>query len=388
MGTLNWDEIERSVKSGKKTQGGGRRLFLDTDDPADIRFIGLDNKEPFIYKRHYDAKSKRYIVCAEDHAKAGEHEGCVVCILAKTLRGKDARVKSPQRLYAVTVFDPRKYHFVESKPAGEQYQPCTEDEGTCRWCRKNVERKINGVRHWSIPEAVIMQLRTFERDALGKRCGRCDGGRIKVTGYECPVCETEMEPDDPNEELRCIACEKEMGKKPVLRKPKEVIECKNCGPKGRRITLADAWISVTKTGNKKQTSYNFTVGEVEPFDAEAVVADFKDMDAKKITAINFADHPDFQPPSAAEMAAILGVRNPFAKGGKDDDDDDEDADRTMKFKGRRTKDEDDDDDEDDAPKAKKRKAAADDDDEDEDDPPKKKRRSRDDDDDEDDKIFD
>lgn len=387
MGTLNWSEVERSAKEGKKKQGGGgRRLFLATDEPAEIRFIGLGGDEPFIYKRHFDGKTKQYIVCAEDYAKAGEHEGCVVCMLAKTLRGKEARVKSPQRLYAVTVFDPRKYHYVESKPEGEQYQPCTKDDGQCRWCNKNNERKINGVRHWSMPEAVILQLRTFERDALGKRCARCDGGRIKVTGYECPNCESELEPDDPNEEVRCITCEKEMGKKPVLRRPKEIIECKNCGPKGRRLTLADAWIAVTKTGSKKQTSYNFSVGDVEKFDPDTFTDEFKDL--KKIQPIKFDEHPDFEPPSAAEMAAALGISNPFHKG-KNRDDDDEDDDDVKFRRSKRKASDDDDDDEDDAPPKKKKRPVDDDDDEDE--APKKKRRPKDDDDDDDDDdttIFD
>lgn len=391
-GSLAWEEVEKSVKESKSRQGGGgRRLFLDTDQPTEIRFIGLNGKEPYIYKRHYDAKTKRYIVCAEDEAKEGKHEGCVVCMLAKTLRGREARVKSPQRLYAVTVFDPRKYHYVESKPEGEQYQPCTkDDEGQCRWCKRGIERKINGVRHWSMAEQVIMQLRTFEKDVLGKKCAR-DGGRIKVVGYQCPTCETEMEPDDPTEEIRCIACEKEMGKKPVLRKPKEVISCKTCGPKARRISLADAWITITKTGQKQSTSYNFNPGETEPFDPEDVLKEFPDL--KKIKAIKFSAHPDFQPDSAGEQAAILGVKNPFKATAKADEEEDDDDDDDIEYKGkkRKPKDEDDDEDDDDAPKKKRRPAADDEDDDEDDAPKKKKKRSRDDDDDDEDAdggIFD
>ena len=368
MASLNWDEVERSAKEAKKQQNAGRRLFLENGDAAEIRFIGLGKNEPFIYKRHYDAKSKRYIVCAEDHVKAGEHEGCVVCALARTLRGKEARVKPPQRLYAVSVFDPRKYHYVESKPKGEQYQPCTDDD-SCRYCRKGNERKINGVRHWSMAEGLVLQLRQFERDVLGKTCAR-DGGRIKVTGYECPTCEAELEPDDPAEEMRCVSCEKEQGKKPVQVLPKEVVACKTCGPKGKRLTLADAWVSVVKTGERKNTTYNFNVGEVEPFDPDVFLKEFPDL--KKIKPINFSENADFEPPSAGEMAAILGVDNPFGRSKKrrDEDDDDDDT-------------EDDDDD-----RPAKRRAKDEDDDDEDDAPPKKKRRPADDDDDDDEKIFD
>lgn len=384
MGSLSWDEVEKSVKEGQKSRGGGRRLFMEDGDSADLRFIGLDNNEPYIYKRHYDGKTGKYVICAEDYAKAGEHDGCVACAIARTLRGKEARLKSPQRLYAVSVFDPRKYHYVESKPKGEQYQPCTDDD-SCRWCRKNIERKINGVRHWSLAENLVLQLRTFERDTLGKRCRRCENGRIKVVAYECPTCESELEVDEPNEEIRCISCEKEQKKKPVLVKPKEVIECKNCGPKGRRLTLGDAWITVSKSGKKQNTTWNFTVGEIEPFDPGVFLKEFPDL--KKIKPINFENNEEFEPLSAREQALILGVKNPFGKGGGDDDDEDDEDEGYTSAKKRRARD--DDDDEDDDEPRKKKKRPVDDDEDDDDDPPRKKKRPRDEDDeDEEDSIFD
>jgi DNA-directed RNA polymerase subunit RPC12/RpoP len=358
MGSLRWDEVEKSVKEGQKQRGGGRRLFVADGESVDVRFIGTENNEPFIYKRHYDVKTQRYLVCAEDQAREGTHDGCVACAVAHTLRGRDARLKSAQRLFAVSLFDPRKYHYIESRPKGEQYQPCTDDE-SCRWCRKDIERKINGVRHWSMAQAVIDQLKIFERDTLGKRCRRCEKGRITVTGYLCPTCESDLEPDTPDEEIRCISCEKEQKKKPILVKPQEIITCNNCGPKGRRLTLTDAWVTVAKSGERQNTTWNFGKGDVEPFDPEVFLKEFPNL---KIQPINFADNPEFAPLPASEMAAILGVRNPFGKGGSDEDE------------------------EDDRPR-KKRAIAVDDDDE-EDVPKKKKKRSVEDDDDEDDTIFD
>jgi hypothetical protein len=372
MGSMNWDEVERSAKEGQRQRGGGGRLYLEDGDTADLRII---SKELYIYKRHFDAKTSKYIVCAEDYVKAGDHEGCVACAIAKTLRGKTARLKSPQRLYAISVFDPRKFHYVESKPKDEQYQDCTDDD-SCRYCRRNVERKIRGVRHWSLAENLALQLRTFERDTLGKKCRKCGTGKIKVKGYQCPVCESDMEPDEPGERQRCIPCEKELGKRPVERVAKEVITCTNCGPKGRRLTLADAWISVTKSGKRQNTTWNFTVGDIEPFDPEPFLKEFKDL---KIEPIDFTTHPDFLPLSAAEQALLLDVDNPFAKGRKrasnDDEDDEDDGDEkpTVKFRNKKKKSSDDEDDDDDPPRKKKKR----DDDEDEDE-----------DDDENDKIFD
>jgi hypothetical protein len=387
--SLRWDEVEKSAKENQAKQSSTRRLFLETGEPTDIRFIGLENDEPFIYKRHFDGKTKKYINCAEDHAKAGEHEGCVACAIAQSMRGKDARLKSPQRLYAVSVFDPRKQHFVEKLEGNERYQPCADDE-TCKWCRRGIERTINGVRHWSLAEGLVLQLRTFERDVLGKQCAR-DGGRIKVTGYVCPTCENELEPDgDPTEEMRCRDCEKEQGKKPIQVVPKPVITCKTCGPKGRRLTLADAWVSVIKNGQKKNTTYNFSVGEIEPFDPDVYLKEFPKL--KKIKPVVFEGHPDFEPPSAGEMAILLGVDNPFGKSSKKrrdpDEDDDEDDDDEVEFKSKKKKPVDEDDEDDDDPPKKKKKPVDDEDEDDEDDEPKKKKkRPADDDDDEEDDIF-
>lgn len=386
---LDWMEVEKSVKKGQSERGGGgRRLMLVNGETAEIRFIGLEktkNPEPFIFKQHYDVKTKRYLVCAEDHAKAGEHEGCVACAVAKGQRGKDARLKSPQRLYAVSVFDPRKYHFLENRPKGEQYEPCADDD-SCKFCRRNVERRINGVRYWSMAENLILQLKNFERDVLGKKCGNCGTGKIKVTGYECPVCEEEMEPDDPSEEIRCLSCEKEAGKKPVLRKPKEIVSCRSCGPKGRRLTLADAWVTVSRSGERQKTTYNLGVGEVEEFDPEPFLKEFPGL--KKIKPINFWESPDFDPLSAGEQAAVLGVRNPFGgKGGGlgEDDDDDEDDDVEDRPRKKKRSVDDDDDEDDDPPKKKRR--PVDDDEDDEDDVPRKKKKRPVDDDDDDDDLF-
>lgn len=380
---LNWNEVNKSVKEGERQRSGGaRRLYIKDGESVDIRLIGGED-EPFIYKRHYDAKTGRYIPCAEDEAKAGRHQGCVACMVARAVRGegKTARLKSPQRVYVVSVFDPRKFHYVESKPKGEQYQPCADDD-SCRYCRKGLERKINGVRYWEMAENLITQLRQFEVSTLGKRCARCQTGRVKVAKYICPTCEEELEPDDPTQEVRCVSCEKESGKKLVEVKAKEVVHCAKCGPKGRRISLEHAWITVSVSGQRASKTWNFNVGEVEEFDADAFLKEFPDL--KKIAPLHLSEMPDFQPASAAEQAAILGVPNPFGKGSKKaaDDDDDDDPPR------RKKRPVDDDDDDDDAPPPKKKKKGLFDESFEEDDAPKKGKKPAADDDDEDEEdIF-
>lgn len=332
--SLNWTEVSKSVKEGERQRGGSnRRLVVKDGEAVDLRLIGAaTGKEPFIYKRHYDAKTERYFPCGEDAAKAGDHQGCVCCMVARMVRGegKGARLKAPQRVYVVTVFDSRKFHFVESKPKGEQYPPCTEDEA-CRYCRKGLDRKISGVRYWEMAENLITQLRQFEINTLGKRCVKCEAGRIKITGYQCPVCEAELEPDDPNEEMRCLSCEKEMGEKPVERKPKEIVSCSRCASKGRRVSLADAWITVSVSGQRAAKTWNFAVGNVEPFDAAVYLKEFPDT--KKIAPLPLAEMTEFQALPAAEQAAALNVPNPFAKSTRRDEDEDDDPSPKKKKKG-------------------------------------------------------
>src|ERR1044072_8111252 len=160
---MKWDEVERSVAESKKQRsGGGRRFMLQDGQTAEVRFIGTDD-EPFIYKTHFDKSIGRdggYVTCAEDEAKAGKHDGCVGCTKFRS-QGKGGTIKGPQRRYAVSLFDPRKFHiFEEATKKEDKYKDCTDDT-SCRYCRKNVKRAINGVEYWSMAENTVNQLRSF-----------------------------------------------------------------------------------------------------------------------------------------------------------------------------------------------------------------------------------
>jgi DNA-directed RNA polymerase subunit RPC12/RpoP len=209
----------------------------------------------------------------------------------------------------------------------------------------------------------VNQLRSFENEVLGKYCAKCKTGRIKVIKYQCPTCEEQIEPDDPTEKIRCLTCESEQKKKPVLVQPKEVLVCKNGCSKPRRVSLSDTWVSISRAGTGPQTTYNFAAGEVEKFDPAPFM---KEFELKKIEPIDFENNGDFIPLSTGEQAAVLNIDNPFGEGGssrrkKKDDDDEEDEVEYRRSKKKKADDDDEDDDE--KPRNKKKK----DDDEDEED---------------------
>jgi hypothetical protein len=111
--------------------------------------------------------------------------------------------------------------------------------------------------------------------------------------------------------------------------PQEVVVCSKGCKQARRTSLADAWVIVTRSGEKTSTTYNFGVGEIEPLDDE-------------IKPLDFPTLSEFQPLSAPEMAAKLGVQNPFRKSDTSDhtrtgsrpsvDDDDETDEVAQVFK--------------------------------------------------------
>lgn len=341
---LAWDKANAAAKSGGGSgNSGGYRFNIGPGETVVVKFVPPnDGSEPFIYQRHY-VVNKSYFPCAADKAADGKHDGCVFCFEAKK-QGKDGNVGLPQRVFGFSVFDTRKYHKLDNKvtiddPARPgktketQFVPC-KDDPTCKWCRKGNEAKYNGMRQWSLSGKAMTQLQTFANEILGKKCGGCGRGLIKVKGYECPKCGEPMSPDDPTEEQRCMECSHEQGKKAVVMvMPKEIVSCsKNCD-NPRRVELDEAFIAVTRTGAKTDTTYNFTLGD---FDDE-LPDDLKPIDFSKVS--------DAQPTSAQEQAITLGVRNPFkgqtSRKSDDDDDDDVISDDTD--------DDSDDDDENDAP---------------------------------------
>jgi len=304
---LNWGDAKKAMSE----RGGGTRnvyrFNIQDGETVKVRFIG-GPKEPHMYARHY-SKKVNYQICASDAALEGKHQGCVFCYEAKKM-GKEGGLSLGQRVFAFSLYDPRKYHKfneeVEGPNGKNKYQPC-KDDPTCKYCRKGNDALVTGVRHWSLAGQTAAQLETFEREVLGKMCAACKTGDIKVTGYVCPTCEDALEVDDPTEELRCFECSnaaKKKGKSAlVMVRPQEVVRCSNGCDDAKRITLDDAWVYITRSGERQDTSYNFAPGPVR-----------KDDVPTDISPVDFAHNADFQPRPANEQAAILGVPNPYRAG--------------------------------------------------------------------------
>jgi hypothetical protein len=304
---LNWGDTKKAIDESRRSSRRTRRFQIRDGESVSIRFLG-DEKEPFIYKRHFDNRNNRYIICAEDAVINGKHKGCVACYEAKR-QGKQGQMRMSTRTFAFTIYDPRKFHFVESNPEKEKYQNC-KDDPTCRWCRKGIEQRTNGVCNWSLAGTVAEQLQVFERDLLGQKCAICQLGTIKVKQYVCPECDTELDVDDPYEERRCFECGTKT--KVVMVKPREVVACSRGCKNARRTTLADAFVIVTRSGEAMNTAYNFSPGDIGP-----IPSDWKDA-----SPLDFAHDPEFLPLPANEQAAAIGIANPFRdpKGDEPDDD--------------------------------------------------------------------
>ncbi len=316
--SMGWGAFNKAKGEGGGNFKAGRRFVLKDGESVDVRFLVNEN-EPYIFKEHYIANVRRYLICAEDASREGKHTGCVPCFLART---DSKRYKNAARKFSFSVIDSRKYHVIEGDK--KEYKPCTDDE-SCKLCRKGNEAKASGIRYWSVPQSLADQIRTFEKESLGKACS-C-GGRIKVKEYVCPECDEELEPDDPSEASRCFNCEKSRGKKkPFMVQPEEILVCNKGCKSPKRVSLSDAWVTVSRSGEGTQSTYNFAVSEVAPLTKE--YADSK--------PVEFSGHPDFQPIASAEQAAICNVNNPF--GGErarpprpDEDKDEEDEDSELEF---------------------------------------------------------
>lgn len=313
---MNWSAFNAAKASGGGNFKQGRRFVIKDGETVEVRFLVNDN-EPFIFKEHYVAQARRYLICAEDAVQENKHTGCVPCFLART---NNKKYKNAARKYAFSLIDSRKFHVLEVE-GKKVYKTCTSDE-SCKYCRKGNEAKSSGVRYWNVNQTVADQIRQFEKESLGKAC-MC-GGRVKVVQYICPECDAELEPEDPLEPTRCFICEKEHGKKkPCMVHAEEVLKCTKCkDPK--RVSLANAWVTVTRSGEGTTTTYNLGLAEVAPLGKEY----------KELKPVEFATHQDFKPVSSGEQAAICNTRNPFTSGPaaedaprpKDDDEDPDDID--------------------------------------------------------------
>lgn len=327
--SLNWGEVEKTGKEFSGKGGGGFHFQIKDGETVPVKFlIPDDGSEPFRYKRHF-VVGKGYHICAEDAVAEGKHQGCVICYQAKA-QGKGGGTGLAQPVFAFSVFDPRKVHIFKEPtkvPGSDEptrYYNCPDDP-TCKFCRRDDQPKLNGLRYWSLAFKTAQQLRLWEHDVLGKNCAACGTGKIERTGYVCPTCEEDLTDsvDDPDSEVKCFECsklsQKKGGPKNIMVQPSEVVRCKRGCKNARRVSLSDVWVSVTRTGAKTDTTYNFTLHQGD--DPAEIPADLQ--------PVNFKTKSELKPDPANEQAIKLGVSNPY-RGGKaavaDDEDDTDDSD--------------------------------------------------------------
>jgi len=311
--------VRQLAKEQKERLGDGefaRKLILKDGETAVVWFTGTAD-EPHIFRRHYHP-TFGYFYCAE--------KKCVAC--NEAAKGSKA-FKKGTSMAAFNIVDTRWFHKIPRKNEDDRYDYvlCDED-ASCKYCRKKVERIRAGKR--------LAEFALTWGDALGaqeekinKKCASCHTGKIRVVEYNCPECGELLDwaPDPDMEEseqiIKCGECKKRV-------RPMEVIECTKCDdPVRGSIFEYGCPVEITRSGERKNTSYNFNpVWPPEEPEDWVMADDMKPFDLEK------KYKQMVMSPSA--MAEKIGVVNPFDEDEKakveeyeqanpfDDDDDDDD----------------------------------------------------------------
>lgn len=293
-------KVRQLAEEQKARLGDGgeyaRKLIMKDGETAVVYFSGSVD-EPYIIRQHFHPTFK-YFYCGG--AK------CVAC--AEAAKGNTA-YKKGTAVAAFNVIDTRWFHKIPRSSDKERYDyvPC-EDDASCTMCRRKIERLRAGKRLGEFALTWGDALGAQE-EKIGKKCASCHSGQIRVVEYTCPECTELLDwaPESGEEGgegdgqlIKCGACRRRV-------MPVEVIECTKCS-KPVRGTIFDFGcpVEITRSGQRKQTSYNFNpiwppppvpdwvlAKEMEPFDLEAKYAQM------------------VLSPSA--MAEKLQVSNPFDK---------------------------------------------------------------------------
>ncbi len=294
-----------------------RKLILKDGETAVVWFSGSAENEPYIGSKHYHP-SYGYAYCMVDD--------CPVCTAAEN---GDKNYRRGQAFTGFNVVDTRLFHKVpiEGEKDKNKYVECAGDS-SCKRCRRK-EKQIRGGRCVAEYSLTWGEAIGAQEEKIRKKCANCYEGKIKVTGYQCPKCRDELDwaPDDDaaadEEKIKCGAC------KATVR-PVEVTECTKCD-KAKRATIFGFGcpIEITRSGDDRNTSYNFTPIWPPPEPEDWCLED--DMEP-------FDLEEKLKPPTAQELATKFHV----PVDGKDKEDFENYDKRTNPFKSKKQKQDDDD----------------------------------------------
>jgi hypothetical protein len=326
MGRRGFAAVAETVKRYDEERGRmfTRNFRLQPGETRTVRFPG-PHDEPYIEDEHSiktgpNDSDFMSLICA-----AGVGKPCVAC---HCNTAGDRRVGRPNPRATFNVADGTWVHKrkneEKSAEAGKDrhdFIPCPDDE-SCKLCfkrskvnpNKRVKTKAYETRErtggvtWTCSMAVSNMALALNRQlqevclscgfTSGKRAGKIRHVAWKCANKECnaPIRHELAEPGEEQSYPRCKKCGlKHTEKKP----PREVVKCDKCS-KGKRGSLFDVDVTVTRQGSKKNTVYTLTPASTfEP--AEPWVNEIELVDLERAKA----------PMSSDAMAQKLGVQNPF-----------------------------------------------------------------------------
>lgn len=320
----------------------------------------MRQEEPIMVESHWLNRLRITITC--DHDNTFGTGGCAVCEYRESNKTQRKDLGFPKSESCFFVIDHRRQHRIKKGDDDVEYVDCTmESKGSCKRCKRADEEgpvypsRMNGLRVFKNGQKRAAEILARNEQAK-QHCLHCNA-KLKTEGYECGNCGAELG-DLEAEGLR-VKCRK-CGKRaiPIERVvPRKECNREDCVP--TRARLSDFLVTISRTGEEKQTVYSFTLEDLEPMSDE-------EIEQMSRYPEDITQSESFKPPPQAETAAKLGNKDSrFLKDQKqsagassydddDFDDDDEDDDEPKKDKSKkkgktkkRSRDEDDDDDSDD-----------------------------------------
>lgn len=340
-------QVKKAADEHKQEHGSGgfiRYAVLKDGESGEFVFLGTPSTEPNLIAEHSFRNGKRFDNLV--HRKSQ----CVAC---RAVTNGDRRVGRPALRGYFSVYDTRwsrkrldEENSEPNKPR-YKYEPLEESQVTEKGKKKGIHVR-RGKSAFAFSNQWVQALVGINAQA-GKRCSTCGKGKISVVGY------TDAE-GKPASKKAARMDEEQLETAIDSGKLVEKLKCSNC-PKPIRRSIFNRMVTVSRTGEGTNTSYQFQIGDEVDDDLLA------EIEEAKVEPYDFDDLR--RPLSASAQAEKLGVRNPYK--GKDEDEDDDAEDEAESY------DDDDsdlfDDDDGDAPRRNKasKKKSKKQDDEDEDD---------------------
>jgi hypothetical protein len=243
-------------------------IYESINDFVDKVLQRYDQVEPFNYQQHYIANNKgpdQYLTCGMAYNdEVVIWDPPVECVACHCKDSGDKRIGRRAQV-AFSFVPKRKTHRIKSNVTGkkDKFEPCTEADGYCGWCAKNIEARWDGMKYLSLSQTHAGALFACA-DRIAKRCAKCGIGTVRNIGWACcnPECgepvanpiHGQLNQAQAAGQRIPIVCPECKHKGP----PDEILKCVKGCEAPRRCQIFDIDVLVQRIGSGKSTTYQFT----------------------------------------------------------------------------------------------------------------------------------